>query len=285
MNTGADVYILKLDGTGSVLWNRSYGGSQTDVANFAFFDTRDSSIVVIGTTSSNDYMVTGYHTSPDEGDIWVMKVNKAGNLLWQKTLGSIQEEKGTGICARREGGYIVYGTTKPYNCHDSTLGDIGAVDCWLFALDNSGNTITDKIFGGTTFEETHSVIPYLNGYVATGASASTVFTEGTCNINISGAFVSYIDYWPLGLSNISTSGDFMTVFPNPAKESIKVNISSVQSGNIKILNNMGQTVLEEPVNSPSTQLQINVREWISGVYCVVWQGRSGEMITSKFIKE
>ena len=286
VNTGADVYILKLDGYGNLLWSRSYGGSQTDQANFAFFDTRDSAMVIVGTTSSNDYMVTGYHPSLDEGDIWVLKVNKAGNLLWQKTLGSIQEEKGTGICARREGGYIVYGSTKPYNCHDSALGDIGADDCWLFALDNYGNTITDKIFGGTSPEIAYSVIPYLNGYVAAGLSGSSVFTEGTCNITISGAFISYIDYWPLGISNTNATGDFVTVFPNPANDMVTFTYS-IQDAcapiRLVVNNVIGKTVHDVYFTDSNGSSNWNTSSLPPGVYLYRVTCENGIISTGKLV--
>ena len=275
--TSADYNIIKLNDSGYVLWNKSYGGSLNDVMNFAMFDIGDSTIVITGYSRSNDYMVTGGH---GQNDIWVVKVNLNGTLLWQKALGGIEDDDGIGICPRPGGGYLVYGSIYP--------GPLGGGDIWLFDVDTNGNEMTGKIFGGTLYELPKFIGTDKYGYCLSGLSESIVFNEGTTNgriTNYQNAYISYIDYWPLGLSNISTSGDFMTVFPNPTKESIKVNISSVQSGNIKILNNMGQTVLEETVNSPSTQLQINVRDWLSGVYCVVWYSRSGEMIATKFVKE
>jgi hypothetical protein len=82
--------------------------------------------------------------------MWVIKVNKNGTLVWEKTLGSPNEENGTGICMVPDGGYMVYGSTYP--------GPIGGEDCWLFSLDNSGNEMISKVFGGTQDENPYSVI-------------------------------------------------------------------------------------------------------------------------------
>ena len=61
VNTGTDYHVLKLDDTGRVLWDSSYGGTHGEGVYDALFDARDSTIVINGVTGSNDYMVTGYH--------------------------------------------------------------------------------------------------------------------------------------------------------------------------------------------------------------------------------
>ncbi len=53
--------VLKLDNAGNVLWNKSYGGSSIEHLHAALFDDRDSTILMMGTAYSNDYMVTDSH--------------------------------------------------------------------------------------------------------------------------------------------------------------------------------------------------------------------------------
>lgn len=83
------------------------------------------------------------------------------------------------IAASAWGGFLVYGSTNPSPCPDSTIDDIGSQDCWLLAIDDSGNRITDKIFGGSSIDRPFSIVPYLKGYVAVVYSGSKTFTEGT----------------------------------------------------------------------------------------------------------
>ena len=167
MNTGDDYYILKLDDTGKVLWDSSYGGSGTDLPYQALFDARDSTIVINGNTTSADYMVTDSHGG---GDMWVLKLNKNGTLVWEKCLGSPAAESGNSICISSNGGYAAYGGTN---------GVIGGSDAWVICVNNAGNEIVSKIFGGTDMERPSTIVPYLNGYAAMGVSGSKVFTEGT----------------------------------------------------------------------------------------------------------
>jgi len=273
--TGLNIYILKLDDTGKVLWDSSYGGTGSDDANYAMFDTRDSTIVAVGFTYSNNYMVTGYQ---GDGDMWVVKVNTNGTPIWEKTLGSTNMENGTGICAGPNGGYIVYGSTYP--------GPIGGEDCWVFALDSTHNEISNIIFGGSQGQDPNSVLPYLNGYVTTGLGGSS-FTEGTTYGNfdsVGGGFVSYIDYWPLGVKNINNYVESIAVYPNPSNENITIVTPQNINGNILCFNSMGQEIFSQKTEQGNKYNQINVSGWISGMYLIKWQAEDGNVETTKFVK-
>ena len=274
--TGFDLYVLKLNDTGKVLWDSSYGGTQTDGANAAFFDTRDSTIVINGFTYSDDYMVTGYQGN---GDMWVVKVDKNGKLLWEKTLGSPNMENGTGICAGPDGGYIAYGDTYP--------GPIGYYDCWLFELDSTGNILSNNVFGGVNLDKSVSVLPYLNGYVTTGLSGSDSFTDGTIYgdfDNVGGAFVSYVDLETLGLNNINKTEKQLVVYPNPTNGYIKIIVPVNEIGNIMIINSIGQVAYAENIKQQTRYIDVNTMEWAIGLYLVKLQCEDGSVLTAKFIK-
>ena len=252
VNTGSDYYVLKLDQSGNVLWDSSYGGTGGEGVYNAMFDNRDSSILITGVTRSNDYMVTGYHGC-DDGDLWIVKINVNGKLLWQKALGSVQEEYGSSICSAANGGYLAYGSTKPYFCHDTTIGDIGYYDCWLFMLDSEGNINSEKIFGGVNIDDPASIVPYLNGYVATGFSSSHVFFEGSTYGNfdsVGGAFITYINYLPLGVDEVNKKDEStIKVFPNPLQINLNLILSSKTGGRVSIINSIGQETYKREIQA------------------------------------
>ena len=268
--TGNNYFLVKLDSTGSRLWDSSYGGSTGDEISYAMFDSRDSSIMMIGGTSSNDYMVTGYQGS---GDMWVVKVDKNGKLIWERALGDSTPDAGNGICIAPSGGYLAYG---------GTSGVIGEADCRIVLLDSDGNDIVDHAFGGTSVEHPSSIVTYLNGYAAVGNSGSSVFTEGSCNINYSGAFVSYIGYWPLWISDLKEKKQIF-IYPNPAYSSISIAIPKNEKGTITIQNVPGQVVFDRQTNEQ--KVNINASEWAAGLYLIKWQGEDGEVLTAKVVKE
>ncbi len=275
--TSYDFYILKLDAAGNVLWDSSYGGSGGDGAYNAIYDTRDSTIVIAGSTNSSDYMVTDYHGGND--DIWAVKVSKNGALLWQKTLGTNQEETGTGICAAHNNGYIVYG--------DIYVGPFGGDDCWLSLLDNYGNEITSKIFGGIEAELPHAIIELPDGYVATGISGSTSFTEGiTDGRNCPGqdGYLSYLGYGLDKVQNLIVNQQALNLFPNPSNNSLYVHLPDIDGGSLFVLNNLGIKVNTQIVEQGTANVEVNVNGWMSGTYLIVWQDNDGSVLTNKFVK-
>jgi hypothetical protein len=278
VGTGYDVYVLKLDNAGNVLWDSSYGGSANDNATNAMYDIRDSTIMITGWTKSNDYMVNG---NKGNVDMWALKVNRQGTLVWAKTMGGTEQDEGTGICAGPNGGYMVYGWTYPGPTHGG--------DCCLFAISSTGDELNNKIFGGTDAEQhVYSVLPYLNGFVATGISASDTFTEGSSygrNCIGEDGFISYIGYGTLGIKPLpSTAEQNMITYPNPCKNKTGIALSSIQDGNLAIISSIGQVIYTRQTEGVNQRVEVATENWPNGVYLIKWQGEDGSVLTTKLIK-
>ena len=117
-----DFWLLRLNSNGSVAWQKTYGGSNYDVANS------------IQQTSDGGYIVAGYtYSFGAEGqDIWVLKLNSDGSVAWQKTYGGSNYDVANSIQQTSDGGYIVAGQT--------ALG-AGGSDIWVLKLDSEGNLL------------------------------------------------------------------------------------------------------------------------------------------------
>ncbi|GAB6135205.1 CGP-CTERM sorting domain-containing protein [Thermococcus prieurii] len=72
-----DAWVLRLDANGNVIWQKTYGGSSWDYAN-AVAITENGDIIVAGKTDS---------FGAGEGDVWVLRLDANGNVIWQKTYG------------------------------------------------------------------------------------------------------------------------------------------------------------------------------------------------------
>jgi len=72
-----DLLVLKLDASGNVLWQKTYGGEQMDGA-FSVQQTSDGGYIIGGMTESFNV---------ESGDAWVLKLDGNGNVQWQKTYG------------------------------------------------------------------------------------------------------------------------------------------------------------------------------------------------------
>ncbi|HET7152952.1 MAG TPA: T9SS type A sorting domain-containing protein [Candidatus Kapabacteria bacterium] len=189
----ADYWIIKIDTNGQLLWQRSLGGSDNDVAN-AIAATRDGGFIVAGSSNSSDGDVTGHHGTNDYADYWVVKLDASGNTQWQRSLGGTSDDEANSVIQTEDGGYVIAGTSS------STDGDItgnhGGDDCWIVKLDSSGNIIWQRSLGGTANDGTSSIVQSRDGGFVVAAYA---FSDDG---DVTGHHLSNMsaDYWILKLN-------------------------------------------------------------------------------------
>ena len=192
---GYDVWIIKLDASGNLSWQKTFGGTGTDIA-YSIRQTTDGGYIAAGSTSSADGDVTGYHAG-NGTDFWIIKLNASGALTWQKCLGGTQYDQAYDIRQTIDGGYIAGGSTAS---HDGDVtASYGNYDLWITKLDALGNLTWQKTLGGSLNEEAFSIIQTNDGdYVVAGYSNSNdVTVTGNHGNN---------DYW---LTKIDTSGNLL----------------------------------------------------------------------------
>ena len=139
---GGDLWMLHLNQTGSIVWQKTYGGSKRDSGS-GIIRTTDGEYAMTGNTYSSDGDVTSNHGS---SDLWVMKADANGTLLWQKSYGGSKLDWGHSLVELPGGDLLVAGVTA------SSDGDVhlnhGAGDIWVLRLSSQGNLIWEKTYGG-----------------------------------------------------------------------------------------------------------------------------------------
>jgi hypothetical protein len=155
---GFDALVLKLDASGGVTWQKTYGGVGDDFA-YSIQLTRDGGYVVAGYTSSFGEGV---------GDVWVLKLEAMGNVIWQKTYGGSRDDQAYTVYPTPDGGYVVGGTTLSFGVQ-SIVGGIG--DAWVLKLDAVGNVMWQKTYATLAHEFAYSVQPAADGYIVAGSTA------------------------------------------------------------------------------------------------------------------
>ena len=150
-----DVWLLKLDAGGNVQWQRTYGGSSTDWA-FSLVATTGGYAIAGRTYSFAD---------PNGGDLWVLKLDPAGDMQWQKTYGGSSLDQADSLIATTDGGYAVAGWTRSFGPGDA--------DVWVLKLDPAGEVQWQKTYGGQYDDWGHSLVATADGgYVVAGSTAS-----------------------------------------------------------------------------------------------------------------
>ncbi len=189
-----DMWVVRLSPTGSLIWQKSLGGTLEDMGGAAQ-QTPDGGFIIAGNTASNDGNVSGNHGGDD---LWVVKLSSSGSILWQKTLGGsgmedMTDEFGPGsVAVTADSGFIVAGWS------NSTDGDVtgnhGSWDFWVVKLSDTGHIQWEKSFGGTADDEATCIEQTADGgYIVGGQTFSN---DG----DVSGNHGDY-DYWLIKISD------------------------------------------------------------------------------------
>ncbi|HUU16864.1 MAG TPA: hypothetical protein VMW72_06940 [Sedimentisphaerales bacterium] len=150
-----DIWILQLDGDGEIIHEKAYGGTGFDWS-FHLQQTPDGQYLIAGDTFS---------FGAGENDFWVLKLDKAGEIAWQKTYGGSSFDWAFRLQQTETGGSIIAGNTFSFGA--------GEDDIWILELDNQGEIAWQKTYGGASFDWPASIQPISGGgYVVTGGSYS-----------------------------------------------------------------------------------------------------------------
>jgi hypothetical protein len=165
----SDVYLMRIDSNGDILWAKTYGGLDYDEAH---------SIVP---TADGNYMVAGHTESygAGESDVYVIAIDSTGDTLWTRTYGGLYDDVGYSACQAEEGGLLVAGWTDSYGA--------GWSDVLLLKIDAKGDLLWMETYGGPendigrsvdrATDDEYFVAGYSYSYGAGGADVYVVKTN------------------------------------------------------------------------------------------------------------
>ncbi len=153
---GYDIFLVKTDKNGALLWQKTIGGTDWDFA-YSMEATADGGFIIAGTT---------YSFGRGNADGYIVKTDANGNVVWQKTYGGLNDDEFKSVIQTTDGNYALTGYTKSYN-------DVDSGDVWIFKLDAIGDSTWCKFYGGSKEDFGNQIIEHPSGdlYVA-GASKS-----------------------------------------------------------------------------------------------------------------
>ena len=171
----SDICLVKTDSAGNIEWNKTYVGAGNDLVH-SLVRAPDGGYVLAGTlnivmpfsaeSSDSEVVETGTFESVEEradgtkGDVWLIKTNSSGAMLWNRTYGGAWNDEASSLIAMSDGGYAMAGST------DSSWY---ATDLWLIKTDASGNTQWNQTFGGAKVDRGVDLLETSDGgYVIRG---------------------------------------------------------------------------------------------------------------------
>lgn len=189
----ADYWVVKLDATGAIDWQRTLGGSGYDEAT-QVQQTHDGGYIITGGSGSTDGDVDNSHGSGDE---WVVKLDSGGNMEWQRSLGGAGDEVGYAIQQTADGSYITAGYT--FSNDGDVSGYHGNGDAWVAKLSSNGALEWQQCLGGSNFEMARSIDQTADGgFIVFGQTQSS---DGQVSGNHGGQLG---DYWAVRLDSAGT---------------------------------------------------------------------------------
>lgn len=140
-----DIWVLKFDSEGRLIWQKSYGGAGNDYPT----DVRE--------VPAGGFIICGCTRSFGSGrdDAWILRLNDSGGILWQKAFGGTGRDYATSVQTDADNGFVVTGGT-------SSWGQ-GDMDIWVMKLSAGGDLQWSKTYGGAGFDWASSLAPAASG--------------------------------------------------------------------------------------------------------------------------
>lgn len=233
-----DMFIQKLDASGNFVWAKKIGGTSDDYGYFIQTDASGNIYITgsfAGTVDFDPGTGTSNLTSNGGDDIFVMKMDATGNLLWAKSLGGTSYDLGYALYVDASGNVFITGSfagTVDFDPGTATvnLTSVGSDDIFVQKLSSSGSFVWAKSFGGTGDDYGNSIKVDASGnvYLAGSFMGTVDFDPGTATTNL--ASVGGEDIF---VQKLNASGNFLWAKSfGGASDDIANCISLDASGNI-----------------------------------------------------
>lgn len=274
----SDFWVVKLNETGDIQWQKSLGSGSYDRPNEVHVTT-DGGYVIVGEVTDSGGDVTGHHNA---FDWWVVKLDSLGDIQWQKCLGGNDDEWGRSVQQTSDNGYVIAGTTRSNN------GDVsdndGGQDFWVVKLTPEGNIQWKKTLGGPQAESANSIQQTSEGgYVLAGYSWSN-------NGDVSGNH-GEADFWVVKLTpesspTSSPQAQSLEIYPNPATQSITLQIpSEAPTLSVSITDLLGRELNHQIImNGTFGSSEMDISRLPGGFYLVSANTPDGKVYVGKLRK-
>jgi hypothetical protein len=156
-----DYWTLLSDSVGNKIWDRRFGGTQSDFLS-CIAATLDGKYIIGGSSLSD---ISGNKSENSRGlsDYWIVKIDSAGNKIWDKTFGGTLQEDMAGIAETGDKGFLLAGWSASGMGGDKTQIGYGDKDFWIVRIDSVGNKLWDKDYGGTGEDRMTTMTQLSNG--------------------------------------------------------------------------------------------------------------------------
>lgn len=156
-NGSKDLFVIKIDATGHLVWSKSFGGSSDEIGN-SVLPLPNGETLVAGTAFSSDGDI---NNNQGFSDYWIIKLDNNGDIIWEKTYGGSGEDRAKKIIQSQDGNFVILGTS--FSDDGDISNNLGGVDFWLIKIQDNGNLVWEKNFGGSSADQGSDLIETESG--------------------------------------------------------------------------------------------------------------------------
>lgn len=243
-SSGSELLVIKMDNAGNLIWYKGFSAFTNEPSKI--IDAEDGGTYIAGAT---------YFQGAGSSDLFLMKLDGAGNMSWLKTYGAASNESfGDAILSHNNNNVVLIGSTSGF----STTGGI-----YLVSTDTSGNSSCNTLPGTLT---SYNITPSF--YSGVQITSPTTLTGITLSVNTASPTSSII-CTSVGVSELASDTKLSFVYPNPSSGDFKLSLKN--DSYVNVTNLLGQSILQDNYKQGENYINLNIP---NGIYFINVKSKS-----------
>lgn len=295
-----DAFVLKLDVSGDYVWAKKMGGTSRDSGGAIALDLLKNTYVTGSFKSVCDFdpgPLTYSLNSVGNKDVFICKLDSAGDFVWARSMGGIDNDAGISIDVDAYGGVYTTGFFEEVVDFDPGIGgdnitSASRYDAFIQKLGNCPTISTSVSGSDISSNQTGATYQWLdcnNGYTSIAGANNVNYTATTDGdyavaVTVNGCTdtSACVNVSTVGIDE-NEIGASVNIYPNPATGEVTIDLGGIKNAQISIVNITGQEVyrLKDVI---STKMVISLNDFNKGIYLVKIITKEG-VVSQQFVKQ